>query len=824
MGTNQGPNWIARAFSWSVITLGISVLIAGLSDWESAGSARGYLYLLIALTATGVRVRLPHKMGPISINFVFLLLGVLDLPLSQTLLIGASTVLVQGYIYRFDRGKNTPPLLYHVASTSLAISITYRVYYSGWLNGQDLHSVYRLIVASVVLYSMNTFAMSAWAALAERGNLALAWRELNVWAFPYYVAGACLAGLFHFSQLVLGGQSPILLLPFAFITHCISHSYLGRLSNQKHHLERMAELHMRTIEALALAIEAKDHTAQNHLRRMQLYCQSIGTALELPAEELEALRAAAVLHDVGKLAVPEHILAKPGRLTREEFEKVKIHPSVGAEILERVDFPYPVARIVRFHHEKWNGGGYPSGLRGEEIPLGARILAAVDCFDALISGRPYRDAYALEEALQKMAAESGVSFDPRVLEVLFRGYREWEDALAARELTHVERERDVATELMQRDQPRQPQSLTSTHGIRPAFFDTIAAARQEAQVLLELTQQLGNSLHLDDTLSVLSSRLKQLIAFDSMTIYVLRDDVLSPRYASGDCASILLSREIPIGEGLVGWVALHGNPILNGNPRTELGATAENVRAAQLESALALPLMGLEQTAGVLMLSRRNAESFSKDHLRVLLTITGKLGVVVENALKYEQATASASTDFLTALPNSRSLFLQLENEIARARRSNGTLAVLVTDLDGFKLVNDRFGHLDGNNVLRAVAKTLRLSCREYDYVARMGGDEFVILMPGMKWGDLEEKILALDHAVSAAACSVCPEAEIALSVGVARFPADGPTAEQLLAEADHRMYQSKQKRKRLRRRAAAVGFDFERPTVSGGNVAGINL
>lgn len=806
-------NWMGRAFTWLVIALGLGTLFSGLSDWQALNTPRGYLYFLIALSATGVRVRLPHRHGPISINFVFVLLGVLDLPLSQTLVIGASTVLLQGYIYRFDRPKAAPPLLYQVAATAIAITITYRVYGSDWLSHEELHSVFRLIVASGVLYSMNTFAVSAWAAFRAGGNLALAWRELNVWAFPYYMAGSILAALFHFAQSLLGGQSPVLLLPFAFMAHCASHSYLGRLANQKHHLERMAELHMRTIEALALAIEAKDHTTQNHLQRMQLYCQSIGQDLGLPAEELEALRAAAVLHDVGKLAVPEHILAKPGRLSREEFEKVKIHPSVGAEILERVDFPYPVARIVRYHHEKWNGGGYPSGLRGEEIPMGARVLAVVDCFDALISGRPYRSAYSVEQALDKMAAESGVSFDPRVVEALFRGYREWEARLAERERMHAVVERDVATELAQRDQAQPAQALALG---RPAFFDSIAAARQEAQLLLELAQQLGNSLHLDETLSVLSAGLKQMIAFDSITIYVLREDQLSPRYASGDCASILLAREIPVGQGLAGWVALHRSPVVNGNPRVELGA-ADGVRAGQLESALALPLMGVEQLAGVLMLSRRTAESFTKDHLRVLLTVTNKLGVVVENALKYEQATASASTDFLTALPNSRSLFLQLENEIARAKRVNGTLAVLVTDLDGFKLVNDRYGHLEGNSVLRAVAKALRMSVREYDYVARMGGDEFVILMPGMKPGDLQDKVAALDHAVSAAATSACPEAGIALSVGIAQFPHDGPSAEQLLAEADHRMYHSKQQRKRMRRRAAAVGFDFERGAPAGG-------
>ena len=120
-----------------------------------------------------------------------------------------------------------------------------------------------------------------------------------------------------------------------------------------------------------------------------------------------------MLHDIGKLAVPEHIISKPGKLTPEEFEKMKIHPIVGAEILEQVDFPYPVVPIVRAHHEKWDGSGYPDGLAGEDIPIGARILAAVDCLDALASDRQYRKALPLDEAMAKVVAEAGKSFDPR---------------------------------------------------------------------------------------------------------------------------------------------------------------------------------------------------------------------------------------------------------------------------------------------------------------------------------------------------------------------------------------------------------------------------
>src|SRR5437016_10913736 len=168
----------------------------------------------------------------------------------------------------------------------------------------------------------------------------------------------------------------------------------------------MAALHLRTIEALALAIEAKDHTTHEHLKRVRVYAVEVAKHLKVPEEELEALRAASLLHDIGKLAVPEHIISKPGKLTPEEFEKMKIHPVVGAEILERVKFPYPVVPIVCAHHEKWNGKGYPYGLKGEEIPLGARILSAVDYLDALASDRQYRRALPLEEVIQRLAAAS----------------------------------------------------------------------------------------------------------------------------------------------------------------------------------------------------------------------------------------------------------------------------------------------------------------------------------------------------------------------------------------------------------------------------------
>lgn len=182
----------------------------------------------------------------------------------------------------------------------------------------------------------------------------------------------------------------------------------------------------RTVEALALALEARDGQTHDHVRRVQIYAAELGKKLALPRREQKALWIAAVLHDIGKLAVPEHILSKPRRLTAEEFEKVKVHPVVGAEILEQVKFPYPVVPIVLSHHEKWDGSGYPHGLKREEIPIGARILAAVDCLDALASDRDYRAALSLEDAMASITSEANRSFDPNVVAALRGCYQELE--------------------------------------------------------------------------------------------------------------------------------------------------------------------------------------------------------------------------------------------------------------------------------------------------------------------------------------------------------------------------------------------------------------
>ena len=790
-----------RFFIAVVVVCGTAVLTYSILHGRSENPLKFFCYLVIALAASRLKVNLPGITGTMSVNFLFLLLGVLELSLSEAMALGCAAVVVQC----FDRDRPVPiQIVFNVCSTALAIAVTFAAYRYALAHRAVNNPSTLLFLAASVYFVANTLPVAAVISLTERKSLRKIWSDCYFWSFPYYLVGAGVAGMMSWLHGFTDWQTSLLTLPVVYLIYRSYRLYLGKLEDEKRHVEEMADLHMRTIEALALAIEAKDQTTHDHLQRVRVYAIEVAKELEIDREGMDALQAAALLHDIGKLAIPEHIISKPGRLTPEEFEKMKIHPLVGAEILERVRFPYPVVPIVRAHHEKYDGTGYPLGLRGSEIPMGARILAAVDFLDALASDRQYRRALPLHEAMARLVEESGKSFDPQVVKVLERKYVELEqlvhqrtDSLGKQRLSTEVKGTEVKGQDPKAEPAIKPAAGFEAQGKRPlperSFLGSIAAARQEAQTLFELSQDLGASLSLGETLSVFAVKLRRAMPYDAIAIYVRHGDELVPEYVNGDNFRLFASLRIPMGQGLSGWVAQNLKPILNGNPSVEPGYLNDASKYSTLNSALAVPLEGLQGVVGVVALYHAEKDFFSSDHLRILLAVSSKMALAIENAMKYEQAESSAVTDYLTGLPNARSLFLQLDRELARCKRDNNTLTVMVADMDGFKQINDRFGHLEGNRVLRLFAHSLKETSREYDYVARMGGDEFVVIAPGLTPEAAARKAEQMRELAQQAGMEVCREGILSLSVGKAVYPEDGMDAEKILSEADKRMYLQKQ-------------------------------
>jgi diguanylate cyclase (GGDEF)-like protein/putative nucleotidyltransferase with HDIG domain len=785
---------IAKLFITLVVLIGLGTLTYAAIHQSSKNIAEFICYLGIAILASRLKVNLPGITGTLSVNFLFILIGVLELSYTETLILGALSMVAQCL---FPDRPRAIQLTFNVCAGCISTTLAYITYHHPLTNLIIGNHPVLLGLAATVYFIANAGSIATVISLTEGRPLSRILVDCYFWSFPYYLVGAGIAGTIAWLNRNFNWETSLLVLPVAYLIYRSYRLYLGKLEDEKRHVEEMANLHLRTIEALALAIEAKDHTTHEHLQRVRVYAIEVAKELGVSGPELEALHAAALLHDIGKLAVPEHIISKPGRLSPEEFEKMKIHTLVGAEILERVRFPYPVVPIVRAHHEKWDGSGYPLGLKGAEIPIGARILSAVDYLDALASDRQYRRALPLKDVMQKLASESGKSFDPKVVDVLQKRYEHLEEMALAKSAEDPNAPLSTAIKIERGLEPAagfENARAQDYAGRETTFLSSIAAARQEAQALFELSQDLGASLSLGETLSVFSVKLKPMVPYDAIAIYVLREDELIPEYVNGDNYRLFSSLRIPVGQGLSGWVAQNRKPIINGNPSVEPGYLNDPSKFSTLRSALAVPLEGVAGIIGVLALYRGDRDAFTSDHLRILLAVSGKMALAIENALKYQQAENSATTDYLTGLPNARSLFLQLDRELARCKRDNSSLTVMVSDMDGFKQINDRFGHLEGNRVLRLFAQALKDSCREYDYVARMGGDEFVVIAPGLAADAAGKKAEQMRALARHAGNEVCGEEILSLSVGRSVYPDDGNDAEQLLTEADRRMYVEKQK------------------------------
>jgi diguanylate cyclase (GGDEF)-like protein/putative nucleotidyltransferase with HDIG domain len=825
----------AKVYWFALVSAGALIAAWALSQCLSFTPLQGLQFVALTsfvVLSSSLPLRIPNTSASITAGDAFVFLGTILLGVPAALLLGATDALISSLrISRRATNWFAAP-----AAMSLTVLVSASAFYFllnsyagvarqpvGMARLTFEQLLVPLVAMALLQYFFKGMLNATLHALRERSTLWAFWRDGYLWTSFTFFAAAIVSALLYLAMQNFGLIYVLLSVPVIGATFATYKIYFERMNEKSRETQELARLHLATVEALATAIDAKDQTTHCHVRRVQLYAARMGEILHLSHNEIEALRAGAMLHDIGKLAVPDHILNKPGKLTTAEFERMKVHTIVGAQILERIDYPYPIIPIVRSHHERWDGLGYPDGLRGEEIPWTARIFAVVDCFDSVREDRPYRRGMTVDEASAMLLRGAGTHFDPKVVELFLKHLPEFEAEVVERGLdqhgfTSREAEPRSLVEASGAGAAAHSQSINQNCYTVPAYLEQIKSAHREVYALYEIASTFGSSLEIADRSQILVNKVGHMVPFDTCAVYLFDEEknYATVAHVSGLNAELLRGHCVAPGEGVIGFVVANWRPATGFDPMLDFAAF-KLPEEESYRSMIALPLVKDERLFGVLAVYSLKAGQYTDDHLHLLDTVARLASDAFSNAMQHAEAESNALTDPLTSLPNARSLHLRFAEEEARARRNNTSFQVVMLDLDEFKIVNDTYGHSTGDQMLREVARVLNAQLREYDFLARYAGDEFVALVQDLSHSQVDDLRGRIETAIGNLSLRVPPDkrARVGISVGSARFGVDGETLQQLLIAADQAMYSVKSVHKQRRRHnlSAAPLTIVETPT-----------
>ena len=592
----------ARVFVATVIGAGTAILMASLRTMILSPGVSWVVLMALGIVTGTCMMKLPRIETRFSLSDALVFTSVLLLGPECAAIVAAVDALAASL--RFNNRDNLFASRTMFNMTAAAISI--------WLPGHAFLAIggsavgagaalglRELTVPLLVLvagYSLlNTGAIAVVLALTTRARVSQVWRENFAWVWVAHAWSGLVGGAIAIYVPYVNGYSLFAILVVGAVGYATVRLYLGKVEESTGRLGKLNDLYLATIKALAMAIDAKDRVTHGHIRRVQVYAVGLAKALGVKDElTLKGIEAGALLHDTGKIAVPEHILNKPGKLNEQEYERMKSHVTIGADILSGIDFPYPVIPLVRHHHENWDGTGYPDRLVGEAIPLGARILSVVDCFDALTSDRPYRRALSTEAALDILRERSGTMYDPAVVEKFVETYPQ-------------------LTALLAEDEPHAPAEPAETVAQVESAASVSAGAAVE-----DLPHLVASGLKLDEAAYVLINRLERHLPFVTAAVYAPRaaDDRLEPVIVTGLHAAEFRQSHIRLNEGLSGWVAAHGQFMVNANPALDLVGPAGTV-SVPMSSALVVPFTVASGSRGALAFYADAPDAFTLDHAEV---------------------------------------------------------------------------------------------------------------------------------------------------------------------------------------------------------------
>jgi diguanylate cyclase (GGDEF)-like protein/putative nucleotidyltransferase with HDIG domain len=722
----------AKLYISTVVVVGLAVVLQSLIAVVLANPIRPEWLILAALTVlTGsFTVKVPSMTARLTVSETFVFASVLLFGVScGTLTVVLETLVIAFWAMREKRSLHRA--VFNVAASALSIWIAATAFFRLAGTGPLLNHTVRLseILGPLVVLTIVFFFLNSWlVAIAvgiEKGQSPLQiWWKNFTWVSINYFSGASVAAVIvtyasPLDERALFGTF-IVTVPLLVVCYLTFRTAMARVEETNQHLSELNRLYLSTVETLAMAIDAKDQVTHGHIRRVQ--SQAVNLAREIGVKDqtlLKAIEAAALLHDMGKLAVPEYILNKPGKLTDAEFEKMKLHATVGADILSAIEFPYPVVPIVRHHHESWNGTGYPAGLKGTDIPIGARILSVVDCYDALTSDRPYRRRMSDAEALAILYDRRGSMYDPMIVDAFSRI-----QGAAPREIETAHVSSHVLKTIAH--------SHTPTTEENAQLSDQIIDSADELLSVYQLARAVAGHVSITDAAAIIEKHLARLIP-SSLCIFFIYDkesDELEARHVVGDHASRFVGMRIAAGQRISGWAASNRKTVVNSDAMLDLYDSNYDGATVNLRSCLSTSLVAHDELIGALSLYSTELNGFNDDQRRLIESVARQIGHILYRAREFDSST---HRDLLTGLPHVDQLERVIESILEVEPCGVECHALILIEVQGLEGINATYGRSAGDEVLRYVVRQAQSALRAGDILFRHSGDDFVAFLSQAK-------------------------------------------------------------------------------------------